>query len=171
MPGNGYAPNSTVQLSQEPVAIIAVDTGTRMAQGLTRVRVVVNIDCTYPLGGVYVLPAVGDQWYIERLNDRHWKLVTRIPFNDDNTLIEAVPGQMVIGGTGPVVLNGSSLDVRGDTHIDGSLSVGGDPATTYGEVPATATSPGRVGEIACDGSRLYICIATNTWRRVTVSSW
>lgn len=129
MSGTGFAPYSNVQLSQEPVAIISVDTSKKMAQGLTRVRAVINIDCTYPIGGLYVLPAVGDQWYVERLNDQHWKLVTRIPFNDNNTLIEPVPGQMIVGGTGPVVLNGSHVDVPTGTINLGDAILRGEDST------------------------------------------
>ena len=125
MPGsNGFAPHSNFQLVHEPVAIISVEPGIKMAKGLTRVRAVVTIDCNYPVGGMYVLPATGEQWYVERLNDYHWKLVSRIPFNDNNTLVEPIPGQMIIGGTGPVVVNGSQMDVYGDTTVNGSLTVG-----------------------------------------------
>lgn len=38
-------------------------------------------------------------------------------------------------------------------------------------VPPTATSTGVVGQIAADNSHLYICTATNTWRRVAITSW
>lgn len=38
-------------------------------------------------------------------------------------------------------------------------------------VPATATSGGQAGQWASDGSYLYVCTATNTWRRVAVATW
>ena len=37
--------------------------------------------------------------------------------------------------------------------------------------PTTATSTGTTGQIASDGSFLYICTATNTWKRVAIASW
>jgi len=37
--------------------------------------------------------------------------------------------------------------------------------------PAAATDPGTEGDYAEDGSYLYICTATNTWRRVAISVW
>ncbi len=37
--------------------------------------------------------------------------------------------------------------------------------------PATATSPGLAGEIAFDASFFYVCIATDTWRRVGIATW
>lgn len=38
-------------------------------------------------------------------------------------------------------------------------------------VPATATSSGTAGQVAADTSFLYICVATNVWRRVAISSF
>lgn len=39
------------------------------------------------------------------------------------------------------------------------------------QVPASATAVGKQGQIAQDGSYLYICTATNTWKRVAISTW
>lgn len=46
-------------------------------------------------------------------------------------------------------------------------------ATTYpaAGTPATTTSPGVAGQITYDTSYLYICIATNTWRRIAHAVW
>lgn len=38
-------------------------------------------------------------------------------------------------------------------------------------VPATATATGIVGQFAQDSTYLYICIATNTWKRVAIATW
>jgi len=38
-------------------------------------------------------------------------------------------------------------------------------------VPATATSNGTAGQVAADASFLYICVATNVWRRVAISAF
>jgi hypothetical protein len=37
--------------------------------------------------------------------------------------------------------------------------------------PATASSAGNAGDICWDASYLYICTATNTWRRIAHSTW
>lgn len=42
---------------------------------------------------------------------------------------------------------------------------------TTPSVPTTATSTGIVGEIAWDGTYLYVCTATNTWKRTAIASW
>lgn len=38
-------------------------------------------------------------------------------------------------------------------------------------VPTSATATGRVGQFAEDGSYLYLCVATNTWRRTPLAAW
>lgn len=38
-------------------------------------------------------------------------------------------------------------------------------------MPASATASGRAGTIAWDNSFLYVCTATNTWKRAAIASW
>jgi hypothetical protein len=38
-------------------------------------------------------------------------------------------------------------------------------------VPASATATGTAGQMAYASGFLYVCVATNTWRRVALSSW
>ena len=44
-------------------------------------------------------------------------------------------------------------------------------STASGSAPASATSTGSAGTIAYDANYIYICTATNTWKRVAISSW
>ena len=37
--------------------------------------------------------------------------------------------------------------------------------------PASATAAGTAGEVAWDANYIYICTATNTWKRVAISTW
>lgn len=37
--------------------------------------------------------------------------------------------------------------------------------------PATASSTGIAGTLAYDSDYLYVCIATNTWKRVAIGTW
>ena len=38
-------------------------------------------------------------------------------------------------------------------------------------IPASATAAGIQGQIAQDGSYLYVCTAPNTWKRVAIATW
>lgn len=39
------------------------------------------------------------------------------------------------------------------------------------KTPASATATGTAGTIAWDADYIYICIATNTWKRIAISTW
>jgi hypothetical protein len=49
-------------------------------------------------------------------------------------------------------------------NVEGQLKV----AT---HTPASAGATGEAGQIAWDAHFLYICVATNTWKRVAISTW
>lgn len=56
--------------------------------------------------------------------------------------------------------------VRGDgkLFIEGNLNMPSDP-------PASASDTGTAGDIAWDSDYIYICTATDTWKRVAISTW
>lgn len=39
------------------------------------------------------------------------------------------------------------------------------------KTPASATATGLQGEVAWDASYIYVCTATNTWKRVAIATW
>ena len=39
------------------------------------------------------------------------------------------------------------------------------------KTPASATAAGNAGDICWDTSYVYVCTATNTWRRVAHGTW
>jgi hypothetical protein len=52
------------------------------------------------------------------------------------------------------------------------LTVGGSgSAVTFSSVPTTETSTGTVGEMALDPLHLYVCVATNTWKRIALQDF
>jgi hypothetical protein len=42
---------------------------------------------------------------------------------------------------------------------------------TTAQTPASATATGTAGTIAWDTSYIYVCTATNTWKRAAISTW
>jgi hypothetical protein len=38
-------------------------------------------------------------------------------------------------------------------------------------VPASATSTGTIGQVAIDTEFLYLCVSTNVWRKVTLTTF
>jgi hypothetical protein len=65
-----------------------------------------------------------------------------------------------IGTTSPTISDGVGL------HLAGKILRIGTAKT-----PATAGAAGNAGEICWDADYLYVCIATNTWRRIAHATW
>jgi hypothetical protein len=67
---------------------------------------------------------------------------------------------------------GSRVDTINDTQVTYNFTVAS-IAGTIADVaaPASATSAGIAGQIATDASYIYVCTATNTWKRVAIASW
>ena len=55
--------------------------------------------------------------------------------------------------TSPLDINGNRLRLR------------------TGKTPASASDTGNQGEICWDSNYLYVCTATNTWRRMAHATW
>ena len=56
-----------------------------------------------------------------------------------------------------------------DRTLTGTLTADG--VVIDSNPPATASSVGTAGTIAWDASYIYICVATNTWKRVAIATW
>jgi hypothetical protein len=39
------------------------------------------------------------------------------------------------------------------------------------KTPASATDTGSAGEICWDANYIYVCTATNTWKRTAIATW
>lgn len=69
-------------------------------------------------------------------------------------------GNVGIGAASPTISDGVGVDINGKIL-----------RLRSSKTPGTAGATGNVGEMCWDGSYLYICVATNTWRRVAHASW
>lgn len=112
----GYTRFSQYDNWIEPVAITALDTGTRMAIGRTRNRIEIRIDISHHVGGLQVTPAIGEQWYVEKVKGIY-RLRDKIPFNADELHNEAVPGQVQVGSSGPLELNGGQINANAPLRV------------------------------------------------------
>jgi hypothetical protein len=54
----------------------------------------------------------------------------------------------------------------------GNLSITGNTLNVPNtRTPASAGAPGTKGDICWDASYVYICVATDTWKRVAIATW
>jgi hypothetical protein len=61
-----------------------------------------------------------------------------------------------------LLISGAFKQVKPDNLSVGKIKTG---------TPASAGASGVAGQIRWDSSFVYICVATNTWRRIAHSSW
>lgn len=71
--------------------------------------------------------------------------------------------------------NGTPL-IGGDfsaktVSIDGAITVTQFNISTLNTAPASATATGTLGEIRYDANYMYVCVATNTWKRSALTTW
>ena len=97
----------------------------------------------------------------------------------------ALTGGITFAGLTDCVIEGNrKKGQRGDVFIntynngDVYLALGGGLTQIGGRLqlkdvtpPSSANDTGRKGEIRFDANYIYICIATNTWKRVALESW
>lgn len=105
---------------------------------------------------------------------------------DGNNAVEFL--QKSIAGNGRVKTLGTAMYIGGQTGMSTVLQAGGGNAVvisasnqsfkisstvihTLSATPATSTATGTVGTISWDASCIYICIATDTWKRVAIATW
>jgi glycerol kinase len=83
-------------------------------------------------------------------------------------------------GTSATTFTGSEniLAVKNNTTTafivgaDGDLWMGGETLTVAtSKTPSSASDTGTTGMIAWDSSYIYVCTATNTWKRAAISTW
>jgi hypothetical protein len=67
---------------------------------------------------------------------------------------------LTLGAITPTSVTTSDLDVNSN-----SIRVRTE------KTPASASATGTQGQIAWDASYLYVCIATNTWKRSAITTW
>ena len=89
-----------------------------------------------------------------------------------NAVTVAISTDVTVGRelrvAGITTINAGGMRVAGvvtATSLSGALFVAGSVA------PATSTSAGTAGEIRYDANYIYICTATNTWKRVGIATW
>jgi hypothetical protein len=99
-----------------------------------------------------------------------------------NTRVSATPAtnQIVIGdsalgiGDNTVTLGNTSIvttRLRGDVVTNGSLTGSQFKLSALNTAPASASATGVTGEIRYDSDYMYVCVATNTWKRALIATW
>lgn len=67
------------------------------------------------------------------------------------------------------------MSCEGEFYSGGDVNAGGNliaNSVIVGSLPpASAAATGTVGTITFDANYIYVCVATNTWKRVAIATW
>ena len=88
--------------------------------------------------------------------------------------VEQTGGGTGASNWGDIDFNGGDFDNVESNDYDNSEFILSSTLIDYPTIvvaPATTNSLGETGQIAYDNDYVYICIATNTWKRSELSSW
>lgn len=77
--------------------------------------------------------------------------------------LASVESALTLGGALTV---GGAAGITGKLTASGKVNLVGSTAT-----PASAAAAGAAGDVAYDGSFIYVCFATNTWLRAAIATW
>lgn len=115
------------------ISITAVDLANRKAVGTPRTHTVgLNIDLSYHVGASVVTPAVGESWMVERADMGFYRLTRKLQTNAPELLTPAVQGQVHVGSSGPLELNGSVVNLNAPVSV---------AAYTTAMLPAASSLP------------------------------
>ena len=101
-----FVPNDAPQAMV--VNITAIELTTLAFTGYNPATGSVPIAATLMPGAVFVIPAVGEQWLVEKVSGR-WFLKAKTPFQDQRQMLEPREGMTAVGGTGPTHVVGSEV--------------------------------------------------------------
>ena len=71
--------------------------------------------------------------------------------------------------TKKIYINGTAYDIGSD--IAGDHTADSYSLNALNTAPATAADTGTVGEIRITADYIYVCTATDTWKRVAIATW
>jgi hypothetical protein len=95
-------------------------------------------------------------------------------------LNNAETNQIVIGygtvgaGSNTVTLGNASIgttQLRGNVITNGAITCSQFKLSALNTAPANASATGVTGEIRYDANYMYVCVATNTWKRSAIATW
>jgi len=90
-------------------------------------------------------------------------------FNNSNTQV----GKLFANSGNWVLQNGGTFtdDAVNRLQVSGSIKATQFRLSALNTAPASATATGVLGEIRYDANFMYVCVATNTWKRSALTTW
>ena len=83
----------------------------------------------------------------------------------------ALEEKMRIKANGNFLIGTTTDDTINKLQVAGTVLASQFKLSGLNVAPASATAPGTVGEIRFDAGYMYVCVATNTWKRSPLATW
>ena len=111
-----------------------------------------------------------DNITIERYQDYNLEIINSLVITVDD-LPNNIPIDKIIGNFGVERITGLDDYLTMGLYFNGSLDINGNTIRLRSSrTISSSTAAGNTGEVCWDSNYLYICIATNTWRRISLGS-
>lgn len=69
------------------------------------------------------------------------------------------------------IVDASATETKSINMAELRIAVGADFSIGSQTAPASATATGSTGQIIWDANYIYVCVATDTWKRVAIATW
>ena len=88
--------------------------------------------------------------------------------SDEDMIVATANGAVTLyyNDAPKVATTTDGIDVTGNATISGDSII-----IETSKTPSSASDTGTKGQIAYDDNYIYVCTATNTWKRVAISTW
>jgi hypothetical protein len=95
----------------------------------------------------------------------------KLKFGDGVTRWSDLP--YVVGGEidGALIEDGTITTGKLDAAVDAAFAAAEHTHPVSTDVPLSASATGVAGSLAMDSDYLYVCVATDTWKRATLATW
>jgi hypothetical protein len=90
---------------------------------------------------------------------------------DNITVIGNASNTAIHPGADNTVDLGSTTYSFKDSYVQGTSNAGGFKVDAMQAVPASATATGTVGDIRFTASAIYVCVATDTWKKADITTF
>jgi hypothetical protein len=164
---NGLPPIVVGTANTSCTGVVAVGNGLSInATGFLRVGNVVSVtDITSNTIEVMDTAEFSGNVYLGILDEPATSQLIHVHGTLHSNVIPHTPGNYQLGNTANYWV---TVCTAGVTFNDSTTQ-----NTAFQKVaaPANASSTGVAGQIAFDSNYIYYCVATNTWKRVAISTW